>query len=171
MKFGSVLCVFICAELLLLRGVVQGTVPIAERDALVALYLSTDGPNWANNDFWLDGDPCADSWWGVDCDYRDQHVDQLDLSENQLKGTIPPELVQLTALVWMWMGNNQLTGTIPSELGQVSALEWLWFNDNLFNSTIPTELGQLSSLTHLWMGNNQLTGRIPSELGQLPLDW
>ena len=28
-------------------------IPTAERDALIALYSSTDGPNWSDNTNWL----------------------------------------------------------------------------------------------------------------------
>ena len=31
-------------------------IPTAERDALIALYNSTDGANWSNNSNWLPGD-------------------------------------------------------------------------------------------------------------------
>jgi hypothetical protein len=34
----------------------QAQIPTAERDALIALYNSTDGANWSNNSNWLPGD-------------------------------------------------------------------------------------------------------------------
>ena len=38
----------------------------AEREALIALYNSTDGPNWTNSDGWLlDDMPCG--WYGITC--------------------------------------------------------------------------------------------------------
>ena len=43
-------------------------VPLAERDALVALYNSTDGANWKYNTNWTVGDPCTNGWYGVECD-------------------------------------------------------------------------------------------------------
>ena len=47
-------------------------VPLAEltaqtnndRDALVAFYHATDGPNWTNNENWLSDQP-LDTWHGV----------------------------------------------------------------------------------------------------------
>ena len=31
------------------------------------LYHATNGPKWRNNSNWLNGDPCKQSWKGVDC--------------------------------------------------------------------------------------------------------
>ena len=71
----------------------------AEMDALEALYQDTDGDNWTNNRNWLSNAP-LDSWHGVTTD-RSGRVVELDLSENELNGTIPPELGNLFYLeIW-----------------------------------------------------------------------
>ncbi len=44
--------------------------------ALVALYESTDGPNWVNNENWLTDAPLGE-WYGVDTD-RDGRVSRHD---------------------------------------------------------------------------------------------
>jgi len=46
----------------------RGAIPAAERIALMDLYNSTNGPNWANKTNWLGaaGTECA--WYGVTCD-------------------------------------------------------------------------------------------------------
>ena len=56
--------------------------------ALVALYNSTDGDNWNNNTNWLSGP--VDSWNGIIV--HDSWVSYIDLGNNNLNGTIPPEL-------------------------------------------------------------------------------
>ena len=68
-----------------------------QKDALVALYESTSGPNWIYT--WdLTTDPCA-GWWGVTCDDSQQHVTNLSLQENNLVGALPdlqlPGLLEL----------------------------------------------------------------------------
>ena len=40
-----------------------------DRDVLVALYLATDGDNWANNDNWLSDAPIS-TWYGVTTDAK-----------------------------------------------------------------------------------------------------
>ena len=135
-----------------------------DRQALVAFYNATDGPNWANNENWLSDEP-LDAWYGVSV--SDGRVTKLDLSGNQLTGTIPAELGNLSNLTELQLYDNQLTGTIPSELGNLSSLRSLDLGSNQLTGTIPAELGNLSSLSSLYLGGNQLTGTIPAELGNL----
>ena len=55
-------------------------------EALVALYESTGGADWANNDGWLiSATPCE--WYGVTC--RNERVEMLKLNENGLGGNNP----------------------------------------------------------------------------------
>ncbi len=45
----------------------QAQIPTAERDALIALYNSTDGANWSNNNNWLGAVDTECTWSGVTC--------------------------------------------------------------------------------------------------------
>ena len=136
------------------------------RDALVALYNSTNGPGWKNNENWLSEAP-VDQWYGVLTDCGDASLTQLVLADNHLVGPIPPELGNLSELPRLTLANNQLTGPIPPELGNLSALRELGLYGNYLTGPIPAELGNLSNLRFLWLHDNQLTGPIPSELGSL----
>ena len=136
-----------------------------DRAALIALYSSTDGPNWRNNRRWLSDAP-IEKWVGVVTDH-DGRVIQLFLPNNQLTGEIPAELGSITSLEWLWLQNNQLTGEIPAELGSLTKLEQLWISENQLTGAIPEELGNLTNLEGLGLGHNQLTGAIPEELGNL----
>jgi Leucine-rich repeat (LRR) protein len=143
----------------------QTQIPAAECFALVALYNSTNGANWINNADWLQTDtPC--NWYGVVCS-NGRNVTWLDLSNNQLNGSISKELGNLTYLTRLSLYNNQLTGSIPTELGSLSQLVGLYLYDNQLSGSIPTELGNLSNLTELVLSYNQLDGSIPTQLGNL----
>ena len=135
-----------------------------DKQAIIALYKATDGPNWTNNENWLSDEP-LDAWHGVIV--SDGRVTSLNLSENQLTGPTPPELGQLSQLVKLILHNNQLTGSIPPELSQLNQLEYLTLFNNQLTGVIPPELGQLNQLRELPLYNNRLTGSIPPELGQL----
>ncbi len=137
----------------------------AERDALEALYQDTDGDNWTNNRNWL-SNAQLDSWHGVTTD-RNGRVVELDLSENELNGTIPSELGSLTYLEELNLSQNQLSGTIPLELGSLNNLTALSLFDNRLSGGIPSELGNLSNLELLALFENNLRGTIPSELAEL----
>jgi Leucine-rich repeat (LRR) protein len=139
-------------------------IPTVECEALVAFYNSTNGDSWTDKGGWLeDNTPC--SWKGVTC--SGGHVSKLYLESNELTGTIPTELGNLSNLTRLSLSSNKLTGTIPTELGNLSNLTRLSLSSNQLTGTIPTELGNLSNLTRLSLSSNQLTGTIPTELGNL----
>ena len=136
-----------------------------DREALIAFYNATDGPNWLVKHGWLTDAPIRD-WYGVEV-HDEGHVVGLILRGNRLSGEIPPELSTLLNLRVLSLEGNQLYGTIPPELGGIFSLNWLWLDDNQLIGNIPSELGNLPYLTWLMLGNNQLAGEIPSELGNL----
>ena len=163
---GQTLLVLLAAFLLLTSGnaYAQNSVE-ADRAALVALYNATDGPNWAAKINWLSNERLSE-WYGVTTDANGR-VTKLNLYTNQLTGSIPTELGQLTQLKVLNLYSNQLTGPIPTELGQLTQLQLLNLYWNQLTGPIPTELGQLTQLQVLNLTENQLTGPIPTELGQL----
>ncbi|KAI8822813.1 hypothetical protein BJ741DRAFT_86809 [Chytriomyces cf. hyalinus JEL632] len=90
-----------------------------------------------------------------------------DLFNNQLTGTIPTELGQLTSLTQLYLSSNQLTGSIPTELGRLTSLNTLSLSSNQLTGSIPTELGRLTSLKTLRLASNRLSGSIPCEFSNL----
>ena len=75
-------------------------------EALAALYKSTDGPNWKNNDNWLSDAP-IDEWYGITTNSRGDIV-WLSLGDNGLRGDIPPELGYLRSLGRLDLYENEL---------------------------------------------------------------
>ena len=94
--------------------------PSGDRDALVALYNATDGPNWANNTNWLSDSP-LESWYGIETDDGGR-VTHIDLIDNRLTGHLPTELGNLSNLTKLGLWSNKLSGRIPSELGDLTNL-------------------------------------------------
>ena len=85
-----------------------------DRAALVALYQATGGPSWTDNAGWLSDSPIG-QWHGVTA-FADGRVTALALDDNNLTGTVPPELRALTALAQLDLGGNRLDGCLPANL-------------------------------------------------------
>ncbi len=139
-------------------------IPSTECEALITLYNTTGGDNWTDNSGWnVTNTPC--SWGRVRC--SGGHVSDIQLYNNQLSGSIPPEVAQLSNLKSLDLVSNQLSGTIPAEIAQLSNLESLYLRYNQLSGTIPPEIAQLSNLKMLFLESNQLSGTIPAEFSQL----
>jgi hypothetical protein len=91
----------------------------------------------------------------------------FSMMSNQLTGTIPPELGNLTALRILGLSGNQLSGYIPPELGNLTGIQSLYLDGNALTGAVPPELGNLSTLKDLLLGDNDLSGSLPAELGNL----
>ena len=137
-----------------------------DRAILVDFYNSTNGPGWTNKTNWLQGDsPC--NWFGVTCDGTGR-VTQIGLSNNNLTGTLPASLGNLSQLTILGLLGNHIGGTIPASLGNLSNLKNLTLGSNNFSGEIPASLGNLSNLTYISVIYNSLSGPIPTSLGNLP---
>ena len=94
---------------------------------------------------------------------RDGHIIGLDLSYNNLEGSIPADLGQLSHLKVLNLSSQRwLWGSIPAELGQLTNLERLDLHNNGLGEngggrrSIPPELGKLTNLKVLDLSWNEL---------------
>lgn len=137
-----------------------------DRDILIALYDATNGDNWTNNTNWCTNAPLSE-WYGVTLDYSQERVQYIHLSYNNLVGSIPEEIGNLTELYTLDLSGNTLTGEIPSSIGNMHILGYLYLNNNQLTGSIPQEIGNLSDLRACYIYENQLMGNIPSKFGNL----
>jgi hypothetical protein len=88
----------------------------------------------------------------------------LSLGSNQLTGSIPPEIGNLTNLTELYLFNNQLTGSIPSEIGNLTNLTKLMLSDNQLSGEIPQSICDLDInwIINFFISNNQLCPPYPS---------
>lgn len=109
-----------------------------DRLALVALYNAANGPAWINNNWLIPGTPgdkpCG--WSGVGCE--NGRITSLDVSGENLQGTLPSAIGNLTALKKLLINarysTTTLTGYIPVELGNLTNLEELDIAGHAFSS-------------------------------------
>ncbi len=145
--------------------------PAAERNALIALYNSTSGDLWDWNYGWKkeDGsfnDEGTEGDW-VCIEIENNHVVSIDLSDNNLAGTLPPEIGDFSQLKHLQLYKNSIGGSIPVEIGNLTVLETLDLGDNHFNGTLPAELFNLVNLKELWLYENAFSGSIPAAIDNL----
>lgn len=88
----------------------------------------------------------------------------LDLSGQELK-RIPDYVFDKTDIQRLDLSNNNLGGSLQAEVRQLKNLKVLNLSNNHF-AGVPAEIGQLKNLEELNLSNNQITG-LPYELGNL----
>jgi Leucine-rich repeat (LRR) protein len=97
--------------------------------ALVALYYATNGSGWSNHTNWLTGK--LDTWYGVILDGA-QRVSKIKLNGNQLEGTLPPEMANLSQLISLKINNNRLNGNLPL-FERTETIDTIWVNNNKYD--------------------------------------
>ncbi|XP_058067712.1 probable LRR receptor-like serine/threonine-protein kinase At3g47570 [Magnolia sinica] len=107
-------------------------------------------------------------WQGVTCGRQHpQRVTALNLTGQNLVGTISPFIANLTFLRGILLKDNNFHGAIPQQIGQLFRLRFISLVNNSFTGEIPANLTHCAQLQVLRLSRNRLTGKIPTELGSL----
>ncbi|CAM9210485.1 unnamed protein product [Ectocarpus fasciculatus] len=91
----------------------------------------------------------------------------LDLSGNEIGGTLPPELGKMVHLQYLRLAVSKLEGAIPDTLGDIKGLRELDISHSRLSGPIPPSLGRCTKLSLLNLSHNRLSGSMPPELGNL----
>lgn len=103
---------------------------------------------------WSDPDPC--NWEYVGCS-SDKRVTRIQIGRRNLKGTLPANLNNLTALQHLELQFNEISGTLPS-LSGLEALQVLILSNNNFTSIPVDFFDGLTSLQSVDLDNNPFAG-------------
>eukprot|EP00246_Nothoceros_aenigmaticus_P018556 TRINITY_DN975_c0_g1_i2.p1 TRINITY_DN975_c0_g1~~TRINITY_DN975_c0_g1_i2.p1 ORF type:complete len:639 (-),score=70.65 TRINITY_DN975_c0_g1_i2:261-2177(-) len=106
-----------------------------------------------------------DAWEGVTCDLQDNNtyfISALYVPDAGLSGYIDSSITLLAHLKQLNLSNNNLNGSIPSGLG-MGALTSLDLSFNKLTGNIPESLGS-QQLRTVILNDNQLEGEVPSDL-------
>ncbi|CAN6870742.1 unnamed protein product [Brassica oleracea var. botrytis] len=97
------------------------------------------------------------------------HLAFLDVESNNLSGSFPLELLNLTKLSILFLSNNRFSGNLPSSFNNTldfsntspsSKLRELYIDNNNFIGPIPITIFQSVSLVRVHLGNNHLSGKL-----------
>jgi len=129
--------------------------PMPQRVALEFLYDAAGGSGWANDHNWgTDAD--VSTWYGVEVDEQGRVV-SLSLGNNNLAGTIAPQLAELDSLKVLNLESNRLEGNVPVQFIRLSLSELHLTDNEGLAGEIPAELRQgLFGLDVLLAGGTDL---------------
>nr|VDC84070.1 unnamed protein product [Brassica rapa] len=99
--------------------------------AMAALRASLHRPNDID---WTSSDYCT--WTELDCD-NNSRVTGIRLSNKGFAGSLPPELVNLTALQVFEITGNQISGIIPTGFTELQSLQVVSLSSNLLQGPTP----------------------------------
>ncbi|CAL9061554.1 unnamed protein product, partial [Musa banksii] len=92
----------------------------------------------------------------------------LDLSFNQLTGTVPKEILSIPTLTrFLNVSYNSLAGSLIPQVGNMKNIGQFDISGNRLSGTIPRTLGDCQQLDSLDMAGNSFQGSIPSSFSQL----
>ncbi|KAM0866822.1 hypothetical protein ACQ4PT_042394 [Festuca glaucescens] len=138
--------------------------PASERSALLAFLTATPHERKLG---WNTSTPAC-RWVGVTCDAAGSTVVALRLPGIGLLGAIPPATIgRLPNLQVLSLRSNRITGSIPDDLLQLSALRAVFLQNNALSGAIPAGVGRLGALERLVLAHNNLSGPIPFALNNL----
>lgn len=127
----------------------DGTGYDGDREALIAFYNATDGPNWKDNTNWCSDQP-LDTWHGVTTD-SEGRVTEISLNNNRLSGEAGNTLAPLTALTYLDLYSNNIS---TLDVSANTALTDLICS---FNNLSALDLSDIPGLEVLLCSGNRLT--------------
>ena len=136
----------------------------------VSGWINYDAPSWWDHSYalnWLAIAPLK-HWRAVTLGGTPQRVVGLDFSDTRESVRV------FNARTRQWEASQPFTrewtlrGVIPTQLGNLTALETLDLGGSELTGSVPTQLGRLTALTSLDLSDNALSGGLPAGLRDLP---
>lgn len=150
------------------RNAFEGDMPLASllihrRDTVSG---AADADSSADGD---DADNGADVHWSAEVSASP--LSYVNLSHNQLTGSIPEGIGSLTSLDTLELSHNKLEGGVPSGIGSCGSLRILSLSrcglSGRLDSDAKGGIRRLTSLESLRLDGNLFEGDVPSSLGAL----
>eukprot|EP00549_Striatella_unipunctata_P022298 CAMPEP_0118676720 /NCGR_PEP_ID=MMETSP0800-20121206/2207_1 /TAXON_ID=210618 ORGANISM="Striatella unipunctata, Strain CCMP2910" /NCGR_SAMPLE_ID=MMETSP0800 /ASSEMBLY_ACC=CAM_ASM_000638 /LENGTH=615 /DNA_ID=CAMNT_0006572271 /DNA_START=44 /DNA_END=1892 /DNA_ORIENTATION=+ len=138
---------------------------LVQRYCLMVLFFEAGGSGWDfEGESWIGGAPECE-WEFVTC--INNKVTRIEAVGKSVSGTLPSEVGGLSDLNVFDLSDNQISGSIPESIYEMTRLERLELNNNELVGTISEQIGQLSNLNNLELFDNDLSGSVPSSISNL----
>jgi hypothetical protein len=127
---------------------------------LKSIFRATGGEQWTNNTFWATDAPIC-SWAGISCNgdkQDDDGVEKIELSFNNMMGTLPSQVWSLSSLRELHLtGNKGLFVSFQGLSNDAASLEKLYLTQVHVQSLVG--VSQAPKLTELYVAQCGLTGK------------
>ncbi|KAL8523879.1 hypothetical protein ACS0TY_013730 [Phlomoides rotata] len=141
-------------------------IPNDESSLLALKSPISDDPNKIIATNWSTSNPFC-SWIGVICSKRHHRITSLSISNMNLQATIPPQLGNLSFLIFFDINKNRFHGGLPNELANLRRLKSINLGNNNFTGSISSFLTSLLNLQTLDLSNNEFSGAITASVARI----
>lgn len=128
-------------------AIVNRYIDAADYEALKVLYQATNGGAWTSKTWRIGSNAVTSTGWpGVTFD-EEGHVLAIDLQNNNLRGTLPTEGMEMKSLRTLNLSGNSLNGDVAAFCKLLPALETLNLGYNLFtelSGVLPAHITSLN---------------------------
>ena len=138
------------------------------RAVLTKFYNATRGPYWVNDYGWTSDKPVCD-WNGIVC--AGANLTDIILTNNKLRGTLLPDLANITSIQRLNLTGNYLGGPLPPQWSVMSQLEDLRLLTNQLTGSLPPEWSNMTKLETLDVSINRLSGPLPPQWSKSKFRW
>ncbi len=128
-------------------SIIKRYIDAADYEALKVLYQATNGGAWTNKTWRIGSNAVTSTGWpGVTFD-EEGHVLAIDLQNNNLRGSLPTEGMEMKSLRTLNLSGNSLSGDVAAFCKLLPALETLNLGYNLFtelSGVLPAHITSLN---------------------------
>lgn len=128
-------------------AIINRYIDAADYEALKVLYQATNGGAWTSKTWRIGSNAVTSTGWpGVTFD-EEGHVLAIDLQNNNLRGTLPTEGMEMKSLRTLNLSGNSLSGDVAAFCKLLPALETLNLGYNLFtelSGVLPAHITSLN---------------------------
>ena len=128
-------------------SIIKRYIDAADYEALKVLYQATNGGAWTSKTWRIGSNAVTSTGWpGVTFD-EEGHVLAIELQNNNLRGSLPTEGMEMKSLRTLNLSGNSLNGDVAAFCKLLPALETLNLGYNLFtelNGVLPAHITSLN---------------------------